>query len=657
MDFGSSRGAQLVCVVLALALVAASCTTRAKETEFFGLVKPPAENVLRYVTGDEPESLDPQISSGQPEARIYMAVFAGLVEYDPKTNAPIPELAERWEVNNDNTEFVFHLRPNLHWSDGSPLTAQDFVYSLRRALSPELASRSAYLAYYIKYSEAYNSGASFVRDPKTGAFILQRDVTPEAESVQTDIPADVKGPAAIHPELAKGETTQLDTPFHHFMHSPMRLVVPSDEKERTQAAAADPKLKAAIAGKEFVPVKAEDIGVEAPDDNTLRITLEQSAPFFVGLSAHQLFRPVPRRAIEQFGAAWTQPQHMICSGPYKLETWKPYDVIIVGRNQQYWDAANVHLDKIYFYAINELTTRMNMYKAGEVDAVPNHTVPPAWLDVIRPLKDYMDAPEMATEYYQINVTKPPMNDVRVRKAFNMAIDKQALSDFRRVTKPLYAFMPEGIFPSYPRVSADEFNPEKARKLLADAGYRDAAGNFDPKKFPVGQIELSYNPAESNRAVAEFVQAQWKQNLKLTVPLKAIEWKTFLQTRSNLEYKGFSRAGWIGDFADPFTFLALFYTPKGDNGTGWWDAKYVAMLDEANKERDPQKRYALLAKAEAYMLDAQPVIPLLTNATNLMKKPYVKGMYPNPQTLHAWKFVYIERDPAQWDYGVPNMSAK
>src|SRR5919206_1758057 len=215
MDLRSSRGGQLVCVVLALAFVAASCTTRAKETEFFGLIKPPADNVLRYVTGDEPESLDPQVSSGQPEARIYMALFAGLVEYDPKTNAPIPELAERWEVNNDNTEFVFHLRPNLHWSDGSPLNAQDFVYSLRRALSPELASRSAYLAYYIKYSEAYNSGASFVRDPKTGAFVLQRDVTPETETAQAATPAPAQGQAAAHPELAKGETTENDTAFHH----------------------------------------------------------------------------------------------------------------------------------------------------------------------------------------------------------------------------------------------------------------------------------------------------------------------------------------------------------------------------------------------------------------------------------------------------------
>src|SRR2546421_1564319 len=661
MDLHASRWVQIACIYLPLGLVAAGCTRRANDSHFFGLVKPPAENVLRYISGDEPESLDPQVSSGQPEARIYMAIFAGLVEYGPKTDAPIPELAERWEVNNDNTEFTFHLRPNLHWSNGDPLTAQDFVYSFRRALSPALASRSAYLAYYVKYAEGYNSGAMFVRDPQSGAFALARDVEPETQAKATDAqspaaPVDQKK-LSEHPELAKGETTELDTPFHHFMHEPDRLVVSGDEAERAKAAAANPKLKAALAGKEFVPVKAEDIGIEAPNDQTVRISLAQPAPFFVGLLAHQLFRPVPRQAIERFGDAWTQPQNMLCSGAFKLEQWKPYNLIVVGRNPQYWDASNVHLDKIYFYPTNEATTMMNMYKAGEVDALYNHTVPPAWLDRIRPLKDYMNAPEMATEYYQINITKPPMNDVRVRKAFNMAIDKQALSDFRKVTKPLYAFMPEGIFPGYAKVPGDQFDPAKARKLLAEAGYRDASGNYDPTKFPISQVELSYNPSESNRAVAEFVQAQWKQNLMLTVPLKAIEWKTFLDTRANLEYKGFSRAGWIGDYADPFTFLALFYTPKGDNGTGWWDPKYVKMLDEANHQLDPQKRYELLAKAESYMLDAQPVIPLLTNATNLMKKPYVKGMYPNPQTLHAWKFVYIERDPAKWDYGVPDMSSE
>jgi oligopeptide transport system substrate-binding protein len=135
----------------------------------------------------------------------------------------------------------------------------------------------------------------------------------------------------------------------------------------------------------------------------------------------------------------------------------------------------------------------------------------------------------------------------------------------------------------------------------------------------------------------------------------MEWKTFLKHRSSLEYVGFARGAWVGDYMDPFTFLNLFYTEKNDSGTGWHDPKFDAMINQANSTLDPQKRYELLAKAEAYMLDAQPIIPLYTNATNFLKKPYVKGLYPNAGTMHAWKYVYIERDQAKWDRGVPDMS--
>jgi oligopeptide transport system substrate-binding protein len=109
-----------------------------------------------------------------------------------------------------------------------------------------------------------------------------------------------------------------------------------------------------------------------------------------------------------------------------------------------------------------------------------------------------------------------------------------------------------------------------------------------------------------------------------------------------------RMGWIGDYMDPFTFLALFSTPGGDNGTGWYDVKYVALLDSANREPDSARRYEMLAVAEKMLLDNQPVIPLATQATNWVKKPFVKGMFANPSTMHAWKFVYIEHDPAKWD---------
>jgi len=239
----------------------------------------------------------------------------------------------------------------------------------------------------------------------------------------------------------------------------------------------------------------------------------------------------------------------------------------------------------------------------------------------------------------------------------MGIDRKALAEYRVVAKPLTAFSPEGIYPGYPQPKGNDLNPERAKQLLAEAGYRDASGKFDPSKFPISEVEITYNTSESNRAVAEFIQAQWKQHLGLTIPLKNVEWKSFLDMRSKLQYKGFARAGWVGDFMDPYTFLALFSTLGHDNGTGWIDQKYVAKLKAANSEPDQARRYALLAEAEAYLLDVQPVLPLVTPATSWMKKPYVKGLFPNPGTLHAWKYVYIEHDRAKWDKQMPDMKSE
>ena len=152
-----------------------------------------------------------------------------------------------------------------------------------------------------------------------------------------------------------------------------------------------------------------------------------------------------------------------------------------------------------------------------------------------------------------------------------------------------------------------------------------------------------------------MQAQWKQNLGITVPLRSMEFKTFLPARAKLEYKGFAIGLWGADYMDPFTFLGLYSTPDGSNGTGWYDLKYVAMLNEANRNLDHQERYDQLAKAEKYLLENQPVIPIETPAVNWLKKPYVKGMYPNAASLYPWKFVYIERDSSKWDYGIPSLT--
>ncbi|MCY7377420.1 MAG: hypothetical protein LH472_15780, partial [Pyrinomonadaceae bacterium] len=154
--------------------------------------------------------------------------------------------------------------------------------------------------------------------------------------------------------------------------------------------------------------------------------------------------------------------------------------------------------------------------------------------------------------------------------------------------------------------------------------------------------------------AEFMQAQWKQTLGITLPLKNMEWKTFLDFRQKVQYDGIVRHAWVGDYMDPFTFLGLHYTAQNQGATGWTDPQYDKMLDDANKTVDEVQRYELLARAEQYLMEQQLFIPLMTQGTNWIKKPYVKGMYPNPGTLFAWKFVYIERDPNKWDTNVDNI---
>jgi oligopeptide transport system substrate-binding protein len=644
--------------IAALLFSGISCRVVATTGEFYGSTKPPQRNILRYVNGDEPESLDPPVSSGQPEARIYMALYQGLVEYDPKTLNPIPALAERWDVNNDSSEFVFHMRRNARWSNGDPITAQDFVYSLRRGLSPDLASKNAYLAYYITYAQAYNQKEVFVRDAQTRQFVLEKDVADNTQPANVALSQKpLNSTESEYRPTAEEQKPDPDTAFHQFMHSPPRLTLPEDEEARKALLAKDPRLQAAVQGKEFVPVSAEDIGVEAIDDYTVRISLSQPAPYFSGLVAHQLFRLAPRKVIEQYGDKWTEPEHIVTCGPFKLKAWLPYNELVVERDPMYWDAANVHLDEIHFFVTTDNPTSMNLYKVGEADAVLNHTVPNVWLDVVRSKKDYMDGAEAAIVYINMNVTKPPLNDVRVRRAFNMAIDKINYAKSRRITKPLSAFTPEGMFVGYPQPKGDGFDPEQARKLLGEAGFpvTKKDGGFECKSFPAGQVEFIFNSNSSNKMMGEFMQAQWKQNLGITVPLRSMEFKTYMNARSKLEYKGFAIGIWGADYMDPFTFLGLFTTPAGVNGTGWYDLKYVAMLDEANRTLDHQQRYELLAKAEKYLLDAQPVIPIETSSVNFLKKPYVKGMYPNAASIYPWKYVYIEREPSKWDYGVPSLA--
>ena len=638
-------------------LLLAGCGTQAGG-RFFGKTVAPTDNILRYISGSEPEGLDPHVSDGQPEARIYMALYEGLVEYGPKDQQPIPALAKSWEISHQVDEMIFHLRDNAKWSDGTPITANDFVYSFRRGFAPETLSRTANLGAAIKYSEAHNAGNVFVK--KGDNYLLEKDISGNEPTARERF-----GP---------------DTEFNRFLHSPSRVTLDGDPSKRQKQLDANPKLRSAVEGAEFVKVRAEDIGVEAIDTYTLRITLRQSAPYFLGLLAHQFFRLVPRHKVEKYGKAWSRAENISTCGPFRVKAHRPYDALIVEKDPNYWDAANVHLNGIEFYPVEENATQLNLYKAGAIDAFLNHTVLASWVGQIQHYKDeYLNFPENATATYSINITKPPFDNIKLRRAFVLAVDREAVSKFRKVTKPHYGITPQGTYPDFDaamkRVGEElskkagetpeqwsrryGFDPERARQLLREAGFPvEPSGNgWACPTFPTDAVSLTFNSNENNRALAEFVQAQWRRNLGVTVPLRIMEFKTFLAERHEKQYVGFAQLLWSGDYMDPVTFLGLHYGRDNTGDTGFADAKFDAMMDDANAELDPQLRYEKLARAEYYLLDQAIVIPLTVNATNWMKKPYVKGMYPNPGTLLPWKFVYIERDPARWDKNVDNIMAE
>lgn len=593
---------RFVCLV-GLALVVVACATPNESEPYFGKTEPPGDDSVRYVSGPEPESLDPQIGTGQVEQRIYVGLYEGLVEYDPQTLEPVPAIAERWESNHDSTEFTFYLRKNARWSNGEPITARDFVYTVRRGLDPKFASRGAGQAYYIKNAKAFNEGAAFVQN-ENGEFLNEPD-------------------------------------------KPNRLVVPQGEKQQAAFFKQNPKIEELIVKKTLVPARAEDVGVEALDDYTVKITLTQPVPFFVKILPYNFFRLVPEKIIKAHQRDWTKPENIVTSGAFTLREWSPYDEIVIEKNPHYWDAENVRLKEIRFYPVEDQATVMNLYKAGAIDATYNRSVPRAWLAMMQQKLDHQDKLEASIEYYIINTTQPPMNDVRVRKAFALALDRSLITATRRNSKALSTLIPTDVFFGYPSIKDVEFNPEKAKQLLAEAGFRDERGIYDASKFPINEVNITYNTSDSNKFVAEIIQSQWKRNLDLTVPLKNMETKTFISTTAKLDYKGFARYGYISDYIDPYSLLSIFATDGGDNGTGWKNARYVEIIDVANRTLDPVERNRLLAEAERLFLEEQPIIPMTTSSTNWLKKPYLKGIYANPMTIHPWKYVYIERDQAKW----------
>ena len=423
---------------------------------------------------------------------------------------------------------------------------------------------------------------------------------------------------------------------HDFVFSFERMLSPGLSAEYAEMLFV---MKNAAAFHEGTIADFSQVGVRAVNYYTLEITLNAGTPYFLSMLNHYSWYPVHKQTILKHGkmdelhTPWTRPGNYVGNGVFVLDTWEVNKVIVVKKNPLHWDAKIVRLEAIHFHAIEKALTEERAFRAGDLHVTG--TVP---LDKIEKYQQkspelLMVSPYIGTYYYLFNVEQPPLDDVRVRKALSMSIDRAAICTYvlKAGQLPAYHFVPPdtGGYTSQARVTYDI---AAAKKLLAAAGYPDGEG------FP--GFELLYNTNESHRKIAEVIQQMWQKNLNINVMLKNQEWKVYLDSTQQGDFQ-VARAGWIGDYVDPNTFLDLWITGGGNNRTRWSNNDYDNFISTAAATSDAAVRFNAFQKAETILLDELPIMPIYLYVSLSLIQPGVRGWHPTLLDHHPYKYVYLE----------------
>ncbi|MEH6616865.1 MAG: peptide ABC transporter substrate-binding protein [Porticoccus sp.] len=389
------------------------------------------------------------------------------------------------------------------------------------------------------------------------------------------------------------------------------------------------------------------VGVKVLDDYTLEVELTNPTPYFLQLLDHYSMFPVHRATIEKFGAPdergslWTRPGNFVGNGPFLLTEWQLFKKVEVAKNPFYWDASTVKLNGIRFHPTENVTTEERMFRSNQL----HHTasIPIDKVETYRKKHPELlnTHPYLGNYFYRINTKLPHLSDKRVRQALAMSINGKQIVE--QVTKggevPAYTFTPPDTL-GYTAKPAFEFNPVKARQLLAEAGYPNGEG------FPV--TELLYNTSEGHRKIAVAIQQMWNQYLGVNIILNNQDWKVYLSSVDSGDYT-IARAGWIGDYVDPNTFLDMWITDGGNNRTGWSNLRYDELiLKLAPKASDREARYSMMREAEALLLEDMPVIPIYIYNSKSLVHPSLKGLEPNILDYTLYKKLSLEYDPTNVD---------
>jgi len=378
----------------------------------------------------------------------------------------------------------------------------------------------------------------------------------------------------------------------------------------------------------------ESVGIRALDDQTFQMDLIGPLPYSLDALTHYSFAIVPKHTIEKYGSAWTDPANFVGNGPFTLSDRVAQTSITAVKSPTYWDKDNVTLDKVIFYSSDSDTTNYNMYLNGELDWATN--VPPDQLKAAEMRDDFQKAPQLATYYYVFQTQEAPINDVRVRKALSLAIDRTALVE--GVTKagqiPAWGIVtPMAGYEALPFPFEDQDDAiAEAQRLLAEA--------YPNGNFPT--ISILYNTNEAHKQIAEFIQQEWKNNLGISVTLENQEWQTYLSNRNQGNFL-VARAGWVGDYTDPNTFLDMFLTGGGMNGGKYSNEIYDILINESARMEAGAERLGVLRTAEYTMINEdQAIMPLYYYVTmNMVDTNKWGGWFNNTRDYHPLKDIYLK----------------
>jgi oligopeptide transport system substrate-binding protein len=584
------RAAVASVLLVVMSLTGGGCFLDHEVEPYYGLAVAPRAQEFRWSDGGLPQIFDPALAAAAPDTDAVRAIYEGLTEYDPKTLAPVPGVAARWESSPDAREWTFHLRRDARWSNNEPVTAHDFVRSWQRTL--QLGERAPH--------------AKLLRN-------IQGVVPAEVSPAQTPTP---------QPEETQGQ-----------------LAVKQEAKKETKPEA----------------VKPVAFGAEAIDDYTLRVRLQRPDPGFPALASHPIFRPVNKLDSQLADPSVVANPRPISNGAFQLAKVEESGVVLE-RAKNYWDAQAVSLQRVQFMPMKDAESALAAYRAGEVDAVTNAGFEPLALKLLAPYRDFRRATFGALTYYSFNTSRPPFDDVRVREALSVVVDRDRISQDQLggATEPAKKFLPAQIAQasataetSHAQTPLIERDVERARKLLAEAGYAQG------QKFP--RIRLLVNRNAQQRQIAETIAAQWRSALGVETEIVLKDWAEYEIAFRAGDYD-VARRSYVMQTADETSSLREMF--EGDSPP----AAIIPQASEQTVEKkaedaksaggDAAKENGAKPSAvgsvmpapvlsEAQALRELPAMPIYFASSYALVKPYVAGFESNLLDAPSLKHVRID----------------